>query len=130
MLKYIELKSGYNDNGPAWIANVQQSRTGRTVYFNGRALGKIGGRLCKGGNFIDIESREAFWVSGVKKNGQDRHSAGGGIVLVERAAVEAYLKIIGETSLDKSRFQITDSIVATDISKFVQIENESPKSRT
>ena len=38
MLKYIELKSGYNDNGPAWIGRVQQSRTGRTVYFNGMAL--------------------------------------------------------------------------------------------
>src|SRR5262245_5530489 len=38
MLKYIELKSGYADNGPAWIANVSISKTGRTIYFNGRAL--------------------------------------------------------------------------------------------
>ena len=38
MLRYIELKSGYNDDGPAWIGYVKLSRSGRTVYFNGRAL--------------------------------------------------------------------------------------------
>ena len=38
LLKYIELKSGYNGDGPAWIARVKMSQSGRTVYFNGRAL--------------------------------------------------------------------------------------------
>jgi len=124
MLKYIELKTGYSDNGPAWIAHVQQSRTGRTLYFNGRALGKIAGRASNGGNYIDIESREAFWVSGVKRNGRDRHWAGGGVVLVERGAVADYLNVIGATSLDSSRHRVTDDIVATDVSKFVRLENE------
>jgi hypothetical protein len=30
VLRYIELKSGYSDNGPAWIAYVMESKTGRT----------------------------------------------------------------------------------------------------
>ncbi len=34
MLRYIELKSGYSDNGPAWIGYVTPSKTGRTIYFN------------------------------------------------------------------------------------------------
>jgi hypothetical protein len=38
MLKYIERKSGYRHNGPAWIRRVRSSRSGRTIYFNGRAL--------------------------------------------------------------------------------------------
>jgi hypothetical protein len=122
MLKYIELKSGHNDRGPAWIAHVKQSKSQRTVYFNGRALGRLSGRH-NGGNHIDIESREIFWVSGIKKDGCDRHWAGGGVVHVERAAVEEYLQIIGETELDKSKYRITDDVVPTDISRFTRIEN-------
>jgi hypothetical protein len=45
LLRYIELKSGgYSDNGPAWIAYVEQSKTGRTLYFNGRGLMKLKGQ--------------------------------------------------------------------------------------
>ncbi len=33
-LMYIECKSGYNDDGPAWIGYVKTSRTYRTIYFN------------------------------------------------------------------------------------------------
>ena len=29
LLRYIELKSGHNDNGPAWIGYVTPSKTGR-----------------------------------------------------------------------------------------------------
>ncbi len=122
MLKYIELKSGYSDNGPAWIAYVKQSKSGRTVYFNGRALARSGGQGIKGNHF-DIETREEFWISGIKKDGCDRHWAGGGVVHVERSALEEYLQIIGETELDKSRYRITDEIVPTDISRFTRIEN-------
>jgi hypothetical protein len=43
MLKYVELKTVYEDNGPAWVGFVTRSKTGRTAYFNGRALKKMGG---------------------------------------------------------------------------------------
>jgi hypothetical protein len=73
ILRYIELKSGHSDNGPAWIAYVMQSKAGRTLYFNGRGLMKLKGqrRGESGGNYIDMETGESFWVSGVKKNGED-----------------------------------------------------------
>ena len=35
MLRYIELKTGHDDNGPAWIARVKLSKSKRTIYFNG-----------------------------------------------------------------------------------------------
>lgn len=47
MIKYIELKTGHNDSGPAWVARVKLSRSGRTVYFNGKALKRAhGGGVC------------------------------------------------------------------------------------
>jgi hypothetical protein len=72
ILRYIELKSGHSDNGPAWIGYVAQSKLGRTLYFNGRGLMKLKGqrRGESGGNYIDMETGESFWVSGVKKNGE------------------------------------------------------------
>ena len=124
MLRYIELKSGHGDKGPAWIGRVKISRSKTTVYFNGRALKKAkGGGIS--GNYFDIETSEEFRVSGIKKNGEDRHWAGSGQVLVEAAAVEEYLALRNLDTLDRSRYAITDSIVPVDVAKFKEIENES-----
>jgi hypothetical protein len=123
LLRYIELKSGYADNGPAWIGYATPSKSGRTLYFNGDALGKFKGqgRGEWGGNYRGEKGE--YWVSGVKKNGEDRHWAGSGKVLVEAAALSEYLKTIGAKSLDTSRCEVTHSIVATDIQRFHQEEN-------
>jgi hypothetical protein len=127
MLRYIELKSGYADNGPAWIGYVTPSKTGRSLYFNGRALGKLKGskRCAAAGNYYS-DTGESFWVSGVKKNGKDRHWAGAGKVLIEAAAVSEYLETIGAKALNLSRLAVTHSIVPTDIEKFYRLENTSP----
>ena len=127
LLRYIELKSGHSDNGPAWIAYVEQSKTGRTVYFNGRGLMKLKGqrRGAGGGNYVDMETGESFWVSGVKKNGEDRHWAGSGRVLVEAAAVSEYLQTIKAGKLDSSRCEVTNSIRQTDIKRLSQLANAS-----
>ncbi len=122
MLKYIELKSGYNDNGPAWIGRVKASKSGRTLYFNGRAL-KRGVRGASG-NYVDLRTGEFFWVSGVKRNSEDRHWAGSGKVLIEAAAVREYLAIVNRTELDKTRFLVTDKIRDTDPADFVGLEND------
>lgn len=129
LLRYVELKSGHSDNGPAWIGYVTPSKSGRTLYFNGRGLMKLKGqrRGDSGGNYIDMETGESFWVSGVKKNGQDRHRAGSGKVLVEAAAVSDYLDILHATTLDASRCEVTHSIEATDIERLSQIQNSSGK---
>jgi hypothetical protein len=124
-LRYIELKSGHNDNGPAWIGYVTSSKTGRTLYFNGRGLMKLKGqrRGESGGNHVDMETGESFWVSGVKKNGEDRHWAGSGKVLVEAAAVSEYLHTIGVKTLDTSRCALTNSIIQTDIVRLSKLAN-------
>lgn len=124
LLRYIELKSGFEDNGPAWIGRVTLSRSKTTVYFNGRALKRVkGGGISS--NYRDIESGESFWISGIKKNGEDRHWAGSGRVLIEAVVVEEYLALRKLTTLDRNRYEITDVIVQTDIAKFKEIENRS-----
>lgn len=84
-------------------------------------------RDASGGNYIDMESGESFWVSGVKKNGEDRHWAGSGKVLVEAAAVAEYVKTIKAKVLDASRFEVTNSIRQTDIKRLSQLANSAGK---
>ena len=100
-LKYIELKTGYQDDGPAWIGWVLPSRSGRMFYFNDHAFLRCNGI---GGNYYDVETGEEYWISSVKKNGQDRHWAGMGRVCVARDAVDAYLRIVNLEKLDTKRF--------------------------
>jgi hypothetical protein len=78
-----------------------------------------------GGNYLDMETGESFWVSGVKKNGEDRHWAGSGRVLVEAAAVSEYLQTIKSGKLYSSRCEVTNSIRQTDIKRLSQLANAS-----
>lgn len=121
-LKYVELKSGYDHDGPAWIGWVRTSKSGQTVYFHGRALQRSGGQGIAGNHF-DVETGEEYWVSGVKKDGRDRHGAGSGKVLVERSAVEAYLETVGRAELDRSRFAVADDIQPRDPETFHRLQN-------
>jgi hypothetical protein len=122
MLKYIELKSGYSDNGPAWVARVAVSKSGRTVYFNGKALKRAGGGGISG-NHYDLETGLEYWVSGVKKSGLDRHWAGSGKVLIEAGAVAEYLQLTGAPELDSRRFQVVADLPETDPREFIALEN-------
>jgi len=117
---YIELKSGYSDDGPAWIGRVKYSKTGQTVYFNNKGFQKHAGIS---GNFIDIETGEEYWISGVKKNGEDRHWAGSGKVMIDRKAVEAYLTITGQKSINEKRFEIIDIPDMFPVERINQVEN-------
>ena len=39
-LMYIELKTGYSDDGPAWIGYVKTSKSKKTIYYNDHAFQK------------------------------------------------------------------------------------------
>ncbi len=104
-IKYIELKTGYNDDGPAWIGRVKESKSGRTIYFNDHAFQKYNGIS---GNYIDIETGEEYWISGIKKNGSDRHWAGRGKIIIDQKVIPEYLSIIGKAVIDKNVFMVED----------------------
>jgi hypothetical protein len=83
-IMYIENKGGeivkrysYTDQlieggltGPARIGLVTFSKTGATLYYQGRSLQSLKGGGFKS-NYFDIETGEHFWISGPKKNGED-----------------------------------------------------------
>ena len=124
VLKYVErCTGGGNHDGSAWIAWVNLSRSGRTLYFNGRAL-QAGDRGDLGGNHYDRETREGYWVSGVKKSGTNRHWAGSGVILVERSAVPELLALTGAAELDGTRYRVTADLPFTDPKEFVGRFNE------
>jgi hypothetical protein len=123
MLKYIELKTNQEDKGPAWIARVKLSRSRTTVYFNGKALRRAR-RGSVEGNHFDVETGEEYWVSGVKKDGTDRHWAGSGKVAIEASAVREYLEITGAAALDESRLLVVPDLLETDVRKRHDVENE------
>jgi hypothetical protein len=116
-IKYIELKTGFDDNGPAWIGKVDFSKSGKTVYFNGHAF-KGNGH----GESIDLVTGEIYWISGVKKNGQDRHWAGNGKIMIDRTVVDEYRKLMDIETLDPQKYILVD-IKKTDKQRFIIIEN-------
>jgi len=116
-IKYIELKTGFADNGPAWIGKVEYSKSGKTIYFNGHAFKGKGHGVAS-----DIETGDIYWISGVKKNGQDRHWAGNGKIMIDRTIVDEYLKLMDIEILDLRKYILVD-IQETDIQRFVGIEN-------
>lgn len=88
---YIERKTQdgrfLNDKGPAVIADVTFSKTGKTIYYKGLELKRPASneQSCIYGNYYDAASEYAdeFWVSGVKKRGSNRHPWAERIPVVE-----------------------------------------------
>lgn len=104
-LMYIELKTGYSDDGPAWIGYVKTSKSKKTIYFNDHAFQKNIGNYS---NYIDIENGDEYWISGLKKEESNRHWDGHGKIMIDRRAVEEYLLLIGEKELPSNLFEVVD----------------------
>ena len=117
-LIYVEKIEGHS--GPAWIGYGQFTKSGRTVYFNSKVFGRGQGII---GNHVDIDLADEYWISGVKKNGADRHKFGSGKIHIDKSVVEDYLKVIGINSLPKNKFILVDlnNIPNKDLSR--KIEN-------
>lgn len=118
-LYYIEKKAGSNHDGPAWIGYIKKSKTGKTIYFNNRAYQKYGH-----GDYADIETGEGYWISRIKRNGQDRHWAGHGKIMIDRKAVNEYLNYRELSELKESQFTIVDIVETRQPIDFYELENE------
>jgi len=69
-IMYIENKSE-SLSGEARIGRVTFSKTGKTIYYGGRSLQTLSGDGFKS-NYIDVDTREEFWISGPRRDGTDR----------------------------------------------------------
>jgi hypothetical protein len=67
-IMYIERKAG-DISGTARIGKVTYSKSGRSLEYGGKTFIAIKGFKS---NFLDTESNEEYWISGPKRNGQDR----------------------------------------------------------
>lgn len=72
---YIECKAGSLE-GPARIGWVTYSKTGKTIHYKGQAFQSLKGRGFKS-NYFDLETGDEYWISGVRKDRQDRLYGGG-----------------------------------------------------
>tara|TARA_R100000027_G_scaffold23393_1_gene16940 strand:+ start:438 stop:839 length:402 start_codon:yes stop_codon:yes gene_type:complete len=103
-LLYVERKSGFSDDGPAWIGRGSFSKSGRTIYFNGQAFQSMKGAGIAA-NHYDLETAEEYLISGVKKSESNRHWAGRGLIQIDREVVEEFLALTGREKLNLNEFK-------------------------
>lgn len=100
-LMYVELcNNGLKHDGPAWIGYGFFSKSKCTKYFNGKSLKKYT-YTSYVGNHYDIETGQEYWISGVKKDGKNRHIHRGGKIFVDKSAVFELMQKLGVYSLKK-----------------------------
>lgn len=118
---YAELKTGYSHNGPAWIGMGHYSKSGNTIYLNGKAFKKAQGIR---GNYYDIETKEEYWISGARRDGRDRLFSTRTKTFIDRKIVEEYLDYRGLYELYAVRYQVIDFEETLIKEKVFNIENE------
>ncbi len=67
---YIERKAGALV-GAGRIGRVTFNKTGRTIWYAGKTFRRIVGGGFKS-NYVHEETGENYWISGCKRNGNDR----------------------------------------------------------
>ena len=75
-IRYIE-NTSEGLTGPARIGRVTFSKSGRSVHYQGRTFMKVGSGYTY--NHIAEDNGELFWISGPRKDGQDRLYPGSGV---------------------------------------------------
>lgn len=76
-IMYIEQKThpgGHDDRGPARIGRVTFNKSGKTLIYRGKRFQKGGTDSCA--NYHEVETGDGYWISGPKKNGEDRYPWG------------------------------------------------------
>jgi hypothetical protein len=96
-IMYIENKSA-SLNGPARIGRVTFSKTGKSVSYGGRTFQSLRGTGFKA-NYFDVETAEHFWISGPRRDGEDRLYASSLAIEIDSDVAEEYWRDIrGRTS--------------------------------
>jgi hypothetical protein len=71
-LMYVENKSGEIDGHRARIGWVTFSKSGLSIYYRGRSFARLKGQGVAG-NYLDTETHEEYWISGLKRRGSNVH---------------------------------------------------------
>ena len=104
---YIEkVTKGSNHDDEARIAKVSYSKTGQTIYYKDKKLKRIKGAVTA--NYEDEATGELYWVSGVKKDGSNRHRCGSGVIVVDKEAKNEFLLIKGEGIINNKNYKFEE----------------------
>jgi len=92
-IMYIENKSN-GLVGEARIGRVYFSKSGKSLYYRNKRFASLKGDGYKS-NYYDVESDEEYWISGVKKDRNDRLYGGQKGVEIDDDIKDEYYKIVG-----------------------------------
>jgi hypothetical protein len=68
-IMWIESKGG-ELSGPARIGRVRYSKSGSSVWYQGRRFETLRGAGSKS-NYVEVETGEEYWISGCRRDGMD-----------------------------------------------------------
>lgn len=91
-LMYIESKSE-GLQGDARIGRVYFSKSGRTLYYRGKKFRSLKGGGYKA-NYFEVESGDYYWISGPKKDQNNRLYGGNKGVEIDADVYEEYIRFI------------------------------------
>lgn len=69
-IMYVERKAG-ELTGAARIGRVTFSKNRKTLLYRGKQFRSLHGRGFKA-NYYEVESKDEYWISGCRQDGQDR----------------------------------------------------------
>ena len=119
-IKYIELKTGFSDDGPAWIARISYSKSGKSIYFSNKLLKSSKGAGISA-NYFDMETGDEYWISGVKKQEWNCHQSGKGGIMIEKSLVNWFNNHVNY--LERSFLRPIDDFPPTDKKRLQELEN-------
>ena len=102
-IMYIESKAE-SLNGPARIGRGTFSRTRSTLYYKDKTFQSLKGSGFKA-NYSDVETSEAYWISGPRRDRQDRLYASNIPVEIDEDCREEYWTQIRKKPELKARSQ-------------------------
>jgi hypothetical protein len=92
-IMYVESKADGLE-GQARIGRVYFSKTGKTLYYRGLRFRSLKGRGFKA-NYRELSSRDEYWISGPRRDRDDRLYGGSRGVLIDddvRVEYQSYLR--------------------------------------
>ncbi len=98
-IMYVESKAG-GLTGPGRIGRVTFSKTGATLYYQGRSFQSLKGAGFKS-NYFDVETGDHYWISGPKRNGEDQLYATNVPVEIDEDVRDEYWSTIRRTPAPK-----------------------------
>ena len=93
-IMYIERKAG-NLTGDGRIGRVTFNRTGKTIVYRNQVFRRIAGGGFKS-NYVDEATGEDYWISGCKRQGNDRMYGSEAPVEIDEDVREEYWREIRE----------------------------------